>query len=82
MGMSDDEFEDEVTSRDPGSSFPGSDDSSKGYKEARKLIDTLRSKTYRSMSDLEIDEFSKEMVEHFLDNIAAEARARIIIGKR
>ena len=83
MGMSDDEFEDEVTSRDIDEpmSFPG-ESPSKGYKEARKLIDTLRSKTYRSMSDLEIDEFSKEMVEHFLDNIAAEARARIIIGKR
>ena len=76
MGMSDDEFEDEITSRDPGSSFPGSDNLSKGYREAKKLIDDLRSKTYRGMSDLEIDDFSKEMVEHFLDNLAAEAHAR------
>ena len=76
MGMSDDEFEDEITSRDPGSSFPGSDNLSKGYREAKKLIDDLRSKTYRGMSDLEIDDFSKEMVVHFLDNMAAEAHAR------
>ena len=82
MGMSDDEFEDEITSRDPESPFPGPDSSSKGYQEARKLIAKLREKTYRKFSDLELEEFSKEMVEHLLDNIAAEARARVILAKK
>ena len=41
MGMSDDEFEDEITSRDPESPFPGPDSSSNGYQEARKLIDQI-----------------------------------------
>ena len=45
----------------------------KGYQEARKLIDQLRAKTYRSFSDEELDAFSKEMALHFIDNQAAEA---------
>ena len=81
MGMSDDEFEDEVTSRDPGSPFPGSDDSSKGYKEARKLITKLRDETYRKFSIDEVNAFSKEMVLHFLDNVAAEAAVRMRFAK-
>ena len=49
------------------------DNSNKGYQEARKLIDQLRAKTYRSFSDEELDAFSKEMALHFIDNQAAEA---------
>jgi len=45
----------------------------KGYQAARKLIDQLRAKTYRSFSDEELDAFSKEMALHFIDNPAAEA---------
>jgi len=45
----------------------------KGFQAARKLIDQLRAKTYRSFSDQELDAFSKEMALHFIDNRAAEA---------
>jgi len=36
----------------------------KGYTEARKLIDTLRAKTYKKLDDDELWEFKKEMVDH------------------
>tara|TARA_Y100000114_G_scaffold139579_1_gene143726 strand:+ start:1087 stop:1278 length:192 start_codon:yes stop_codon:yes gene_type:complete len=36
----------------------------KGYSEARKLIDHLRSKVYRKLSDDELDEFKIEMADH------------------
>ncbi len=49
------------------------DSNNKGYQAARKLIDQLREKTYRSFSDEDLDAFSKEMVLHFIDNPAAEA---------
>jgi len=45
----------------------------KGFQAARKLIDQLRAKTYRSFSDDDLDAFSKEMALHFIDNQAAEA---------
>jgi hypothetical protein len=34
------------------------------------------------MSDDELDEFSAEMVEHFLDNTAAQARAKVFFAKK
>ena len=34
------------------------------------------------MSDKDLDEFSAAMVEHFLDNIAAQARAKIVLSKK
>ena len=34
------------------------------------------------MSDEDLDEFSKEMVLHFLDNTAAAAAAKIYFGKK
>ena len=49
------------------------DSNNKGYQAARKLIDQLREKTYRSFSDEDLDAFSKEMALHFIDNRAAEA---------
>mgnify|MGYP000055713918 CR=1 FL=1 len=49
--------------------------------KARTLISTLRS-DYRGMSDEELDEFSAEMVEHFLDNTAAQARAKVFFAKK
>ena len=36
---------------------------------------------YRNMSDEDLDEFSKEMVAHFLDNIAAKEKAKMILNK-
>ena len=81
MGMSGDEFEDQVASRDIGSPFPGTDNVSQGSKKASDLIDKLREE-YRGMSDKDLDEFSAEMVEHFLDNTAAQARAKIFFAKK
>ena len=81
MGMSDDEFEDKIASRDIESPFPGTDDISSGYTKARDLIEKLR-QDYRNMSDEDLDEFSKTMVEHFLDRTAAQAAAKIWFGKR
>ena len=52
-----------------------------GYDKARKLVSTLRS-DYRNMSDDELDEFSKEMIEHFLINTAAQARAKVFFAKK
>lgn len=37
----------------------------KGYKEAQELISSLRSKVYKKMSDLELEEFTRAMVDHF-----------------
>ena len=84
-GFSDEEMDD-ITSRDIGSPFPGTDDDSgsphsDGIRRASNLIDELR-QNYRSMSDEEIDSFSKEMIEHFLDNTTAQAAAKIWFGKR
>ena len=36
----------------------------KGYSEARKLINKLRSQTYRKLNDDELYEFRKEMIDH------------------
>ena len=77
-GFSDEEMDD-ITSRDVGSPFPGTDSS--GPSKASDLITKLR-QDYRGMSDEELDDFSVEMIEHFLDNIAAQAAAKIWFGKR
>ena len=89
MGMSNDEFEDQVASRDIGSRFPGEDeagmapryDSNEGVLQAQDLIEELR-ENYKSMSDEELDSFSVEMVEHFLDNLSAQVRAKTILTTR
>jgi hypothetical protein len=84
MGMSDDEFEKNVTSRDIGDTNPfmdDDDDRSPGAELASRTIEKLRQQ-YRGMSDQDMDDFSKEMIEHFLDNTAAQAAAKIFFGKR
>jgi len=48
----------------------------KGNDLARDLIAKLREKTYRKMSDLELDSFSVDMIDHFLDNFEARAYAK------
>ena len=79
MGMSDDEFEKNVTSRDVGSPFPG--EPVKATK-ASKLIDNIKL-SYKNMSEDEMASFSKEMVEYFLDqSVAAQAAAKVFFGKR
>ena len=52
-----------------------------GYDKAVKLVAKLRQQ-YRSMSDDELDEFSKEMLLHFIENTAAAAAAKIYFGKK
>ena len=81
MGMSDDEFEKNVTSRDIGSPFPGTDDTSSGKALANKTIEKLRQQ-YRDMSDQDLDDFSVELINHLLDNTAAQAAAKVYFGKR
>jgi hypothetical protein len=84
MGMSDDEFEDQVASRDigdGGSSFPGTNNVSPFAAKARDYIETFRQE-YRDMSDDGIDEFSVEIINHLLDNTAAQAAAKIYFGKK
>tara|TARA_R110001592_G_scaffold304512_1_gene576974 strand:+ start:79 stop:516 length:438 start_codon:yes stop_codon:yes gene_type:complete len=84
LGMSDDEFKDQVASRDigdGGSSFPETDNVSPFAAKARDYIETFR-KEYRDMSDDGIDEFSVEIINHLLDNTAAQAAAKIYFGKK
>ena len=76
MGMSDDEFEDEVTSRDIGSPFPGTNSKSPGIALADRTIKHFRDEHYRGMSDQDLDDFSVEMIKHFLDNTAAKDYAK------
>ena len=81
MGMSDDEFEKNVTSRDIGSPFPGTDNVSPFTAKAKDYIETFRQE-YRDMSDEGIDEFSKTIINHLLDNTAAQAAAKVYFGKK
>ena len=84
MGMSDDEFEKNVTSRDIGDTNPfmdDDDDRSPGAELASRTIEKLRQQ-YRGMSDQDMDDFSKEMVLHFLEgNIDAQAAAKVFFAK-
>jgi len=80
-GFSDEEQED-IMSRDIGSSFPGTDEVSNGYKAAVALKDELRNITYKQLSDEELDTFSKEMMLHFIENTTAAAAAKIFFDKR
>ena len=80
-GFSDEEMDD-ITSRDIGSPFPGTDDVSNGYKAARAFIDEFREITYKQLSEEERDTFSKEMLLHFIENTTAAAAAKIWFGKR
>ena len=81
-GFSDEEMDD-ITSRDIGSPFPGTDSkSSEGKALASRTIEHLRREHYRNMSDQDLDDFSAEMIEHFLDNTAAQARAKIVLARK
>ena len=84
MGMSNDEFEDQIASRDIGdtSSFMDDDDPrSPGEELADRTIEEFRKK-YRGMSDQDMDDFSAKMVEHLLDNTAAQARAKVFFARK
>jgi len=81
LSMSPDEFEDQVASRDIGSPFPGTDYASPFTAKAKDYIEKFRQE-YRDMSDDGIDEFSVEIINHLLDNTAAQAAAKIYFGKK
>ena len=79
--MDDAEFEKNITSRDIEQPFPDPEP----YREtaADKLIKQTIKPLYRNMSNDEMDSFSKQMVEYFLDNsIEAQAAAKIWFGKK
>ena len=84
-GFSDEEMDDITSSDDTFfKDVFGDDDEEFEYgtsSKARKLITKLR-QDYRNMSDEELDKFSVEMVEHFLDNLSAQVRAKTILTKR
>jgi len=84
MGMSNDEFEDQVASRDIGDTNPfmdDNDDRSPGEELADRTIEDFRKK-YRGMSDQDMDDFSAKMVEHLLDNTAAQAKAKVFFARK
>ena len=82
MGMSPEEFEDQVASRDIGSPFPGTDKVSDGYKAARALIDELKYVTYKKLSDDERDAFTKEMAGHFIETTQGMAAAKVAMARK
>ena len=79
-GFSDEEFDD-ITSTDPNPFMDDDDPRSPGEELADRTIADFRRK-YRGMSDDDLDDFSAKMVEHLLDNIAAQARAKVIFAKK
>ena len=79
-GFSDEEFDD-ITSTDPNPFMDDDDDRSPGMEFADRTIEKLRQQ-YRGMSDQDMDDFSAKMVEHLLDNIAAQARAKVYFAKK
>ena len=74
-GFSDEEMDD-ITSRDIGSPFPGTDSKSSGKALADRTIEHFRNEHYRNMSDEDLDDFSVEMIKHFLDNTEAKNYAK------
>ena len=82
MGMSDDEFEKNVTSRDIGSPFPGTDNVSPFTAKAKDYTEMFK-KEYREMSDDGIDEFNKEIIEYLLNAFpSAQATAKVFFAKK
>ena len=83
MNMSDDEFEKNVSSRDIGdeSPFLDDDDVSPGVELASRTIEKLRQQ-YRGMSNDIMDDFSVEMIKHFLDNYEGQATAKAYFAKK
>ena len=80
-GFSDEEQED-IMSRDVGDPFLDDDDDiTPGAELASRTIEKLRQQ-YRGMSDQDMDDFSKEMVEHFLDNTSAQSAAKTFFSKK
>ena len=82
MGMSSDEFEDQVASRDIGSPFPGTNNVSPFTAKAKDYTEMFK-KEYREMSDDGIDEFNKEIIEYLLNAFpSAQATAKVFFAKK
>jgi hypothetical protein len=85
LDMSPDEFEDQVASRDIGDTNPfmdDDDDRSPGEELASRTIEKLRQQ-YRGMSDQDMEDFSKEMVLHFLEgSTEAQSTAKVFFAKK
>ena len=84
MDMSDDEFEKNVASRDIEDKNPfmdDDDDRSPGVELASRTIEKLRQQ-YRGMSNDIMDDFSVEMIKHFLDNKEAQDAAKEYFAKK
>ena len=73
-GFSDEEFDD-ITSTDPNPFMDDDDPRSPGEELADRTIADFRKK-YRGMSDQDLDDFSVEMIKHFLDNVEAKNYAK------
>ena len=80
-GFSDEEMGD-ITSRDIGSSFPGTDNVSPFTAKAKDYTEMFK-KEYREMSDDGIDEFNKEIIEYLLNAFpSAQATAKVFFAKK
>ena len=80
-GFSDEEFDD-ITSTDPNPFMDDDDDRSPGAELASRTIEKLRQQ-YRGMSDQDMEDFSKEMVLHFLEgSTEAQAAAKVFFAKK
>ena len=81
MGMSDEEFEDQIASRDIEQPFPDPEP----YREtaADKLIKQTINPLIRNMSDDELEAFNKRMVEYFLESgYGAQGAAKVWFGRK
>jgi hypothetical protein len=82
LGMSGDEFEDQVASRDIGSPFPGTNNVSPFTAKAKDYTEKFKQE-YREMSDDGIDEFNKEIIEYLLNAFpSAQATAKVFFSKK
>ena len=80
-GFSDEEMGD-ITSRDIGSSFPGTDNVSPFTAKAKDYTEKFKQE-YREMSDDGIDEFNKEIIEYLLNAFpSAQATAKVFFAKK
>jgi len=80
-GFSDEEMGD-ITSRDIGSPFPGTDNVSPFTAKAKDYTEMFK-KEYREMSDDGIDEFNKEIIEYLLNAFpSAQATAKVFFAKK
>jgi hypothetical protein len=80
-GFSDKEMGD-ITSRDIGSPFPGTDNVSPFTAKAKDYTEKFKQE-YKEMSDDGIDEFNKEIIEYLLNAFpSAQAAAKVVMARK